>query len=322
MAPLVLLILVLGVFPKPMLDVIEPTIVASMADIGVADPPPRVTARRAVVGTPMTPLEIAAPVIEYGLLAPVLVIFGAACVGVLVEALVPRASRRTVQLFVTVASILVALAATVLNWSTGEEGTAAVDSLALDGPTYFIWTILLVFGGVSFLLFAERKLDISPFAPSAAAVPGTPAEQEAIELKAEHTEVFPLALFALSGMMLFPASNDLITMFVALEILSLPLYLLCGLARRRRLLSQEAALKYFLLGALSSAFFLYGAALVYGYTGSFTLSEIDIALRNSQRARGFCWPGWGCWGSGCCSSSARCRSTPGPRTSTPERPPR
>ena len=44
MAPLVLLILVLGVFPKPMLDVIEPTIVASMADIGVTDPPPRVTA--------------------------------------------------------------------------------------------------------------------------------------------------------------------------------------------------------------------------------------------------------------------------------------
>ena len=90
----------------------------------------------------------------------------------------------------------------------------------------------------------------SPFAPQAAAVPGTPAEREAIELKVEHTEVFPLALFALSGMMLFPASNDLITMFVALEILSLPLYLLCGLARRRRLLSQESALKYFLLGAL------------------------------------------------------------------------
>ena len=65
-------------------------------------------------------------------------------------------------------------------------------------------------------------------------------------------------MFALGGMLLFPASNDLLTMFVALEVLSLPLYLLCGLARRRRLLSQEAALKYFLLGAFSSAFFLYG----------------------------------------------------------------
>ena len=74
-------------------------------------------------------------------------------------------------------------------------------------------------------------------------------------------------------------------MFVALEILSLPLYLLCGLARRRRLLSQEAALKYFLLGALSSAFFLYGTALLYGYSGSFALSAIDDAIRNGPAPR-------------------------------------
>jgi NADH-quinone oxidoreductase subunit N len=63
-------------------------------------------------------------------------------------------------------------------------------------------------------------------------------------------------------------------LFVALEVLSLPLYLLCGLARRRRLLSQEAAVKYFLLGAFSSAFFLYGLALLYGYTGSISLDAI------------------------------------------------
>ena len=87
-------------------------------------------------------------------------------------------------------------------------------------------------------------------------------------------------------MMLFPAANDLITMFVALEVLSLPLYLLCGLARRRRLLSQEAALKYFLLGALSSAFFLYGAALLYGFSGSFLLSGIDDSIRNGVTGTG------------------------------------
>ena len=69
-------------------------------------------------------------------------------------------------------------------------------------------------------------------------------------------------------MLLFPAANDLLTMFVALEVLSLPLYLLCGLARRRRLLSQEAAVKYFLLGAFSSAFFLFGVAMLYGFSGS------------------------------------------------------
>jgi NADH-quinone oxidoreductase subunit N len=63
-------------------------------------------------------------------------------------------------------------------------------------------------------------------------------------------------------------------MFVALEVLSLPLYLMAGLARRRRLLSQEAALKYFLLGAFASAFFLYGVALLYGYAGSVDLGDI------------------------------------------------
>jgi len=56
--------------------------------------------------------------------------------------------------------------------------------------------------------------------------------------------VMGLATFALAGMMVFVAANNLLVMFVALEVLSLPLYLLCGLARRRRLLSQEAVVKY------------------------------------------------------------------------------
>ena len=81
------------------------------------------------------------------------------------------------------------------------------------------------------------------------------------------TEVYPLTSFAVAGMLLFVAANDLLTMFIALEVFSLPLYLLCALARRRRLLSQEAALKYFMLGAYASAFFLFGIALVYGFTG-------------------------------------------------------
>src|SRR5436853_1856525 len=83
--------------------------------------------------------------------------------------------------------------------------------------------------------------------------------------------------FAVAGLLLFCASNNLLVMFVALEILSLPLYLLAGLARRRRLLSQEASVKYFLLGAFASGFFLYGLALVYGATGSVRLSTIRAA---------------------------------------------
>jgi NADH-quinone oxidoreductase subunit N len=98
------------------------------------------------------------------------------------------------------------------------------------------------------------------------------------------TEVLPLTLFALAGMMTFCAANDLLTMFVALEVLSLPLYLMCGLARRRQLLSQEAAVKYFLLGAFASAFFLYGVALLYGYAGSVKLAAIASATAASPRS--------------------------------------
>ena len=71
-------------------------------------------------------------------------------------------------------------------------------------------------------------------------------------------------MLAVGGMMLFVAAGDLLTLFVGLEVLSLPLYILTGLARRRRLLSQGSGPSYFLLGAFSSAFLLFGAALLYG----------------------------------------------------------
>ena len=86
-------------------------------------------------------------------------------------------------------------------------------------------------------------------------------------------------------MLLFVAANDLLTMFVALEVFSLPLYLLCALARRRRLLSQEAALKYFLLGSYASAFFLFGVALIYGFAGGIQLGQVHAAVANPQRSQ-------------------------------------
>ena len=169
------------------------------------------------------------------------------------------------------------------------------------------------------LLFAERHLDggVTAFAGQAAALPGTEAERQASTRGLEHTEVYPLLLFAVGGMMLFPASNDLLTMFVALEVLSLPLYLLCGLARRRRLLSQEAALKYFLLGAFSSGFFLYGIALVYGYAGTTNLRRHRRGdLRQHRQPRAAARRHRADRRSACCSRSAPRRSTPGRPTST------
>jgi NADH-quinone oxidoreductase subunit N len=229
------------------------------------------------------PLDIPGPHIEYGLLMPFLLVVGAACLGVLVEAFAPRQLRHSLQLLVAFLGIILALLVTIVNWAGGNMAITALGALSMDGPTYFLWTVLLIFGGISFLIFAERRLEgnASAFTGQAAAVPGSTAEQESIAARLEHTEVYPLAMFALSGMMLFPAANDLILMFVGLEVLSLPLYILCALARRRRLLSQEAAMKYFLLGALSSAIFVYGIALIYGFSGSFDLGEIASSLQSS-----------------------------------------
>ncbi len=229
-----------------------------------------------------------APKIEYSTLSPLLIVLGLAIAGVLIEAFAPRGRRYLVQTVVSTLGLAVAFAATV--WvATGLESRAggaahgsivAEGAVAVDGPTVFIWGALLLLSIASVLLFAERHLNggVTAFAGQAAALPGTEAEREASSKGLEQTEVFPLMLFSVAGMMLFPAANDLLTMFVALEVLSLPLYLLAGLARRRRLLSQEAALKYFLLGAFSSGFLLYGIALVYGYSGSTSLAGISEAV--------------------------------------------
>ncbi len=223
---------------------------------------------------------ITAPTIEWLLLSPMLVLLGGAALGVLVEASVPRRNRYIVQAFLAVLAVVAALALTITNWMTAEPTVAAMGSITIDKPTYFFWSLLLFFGLGGIALFAERALGDgqSAFASSAATVPGSPLEREADRLHREHTEIFPLLLFALFGMLMFASANDLLTLFVALEIFSLPLYLLCGMARRRRLLSQEAALKYFLLGALSSGFLLYGIAMLYGYSGGFHLYEIADAV--------------------------------------------
>jgi NADH-quinone oxidoreductase subunit N len=97
-------------------------------------------------------------------------------------------------------------------------------------------------------------------------------------------EYYPLLLFATAGMTLIAAANDLILVFLALEILSLSLYLMTGFSFRR-LASAEASMKYFLLGAFSSAFFLYGVALAYGATGTTNLA--GIAGKLSGQVGGF-----------------------------------
>ncbi|QNG36170.1 NADH-quinone oxidoreductase subunit NuoN [Geodermatophilaceae bacterium NBWT11] len=221
---------------------------------------------------------IQAPSLSLAALSPLLFVFGAAAIGVLVEAFAPRHVRHPVQVALALVGMVGGFAATLLI--AGTETVTAGGALAVDGAGLFLQATITGLGALSILLFAERGLDParSSFVAAAAVPAGSPRDRELLTSERVQTEVYPLASFAVGGMMLFATANDLLVMFIALEVLSLPLYLMSGLARRRRLLSQEAAVKYFLLGAFASAFFLYGLALVYGATGTIRLSGIRAAV--------------------------------------------
>ena len=214
-------------------------------------------------------MSFISPTLDYTLLSPILILLGGALIGVLVEAFVSKAVRSSTQLTLTIGTLVLSLAQL---WKIRNEQSmsAAMGSVVIDGPAILFQASILIIAILSILVIA----DTDHFTALAAALPGSEEERHSIRTGNQVTEVYPLTLFAISGMMLFPVATDLITLFVALEMLSLPLYLMAGLSRRRRLASQEAALKYFLLGSFSSAFFLFGMAYLYGYSASVSLAGI------------------------------------------------
>ncbi|TDQ46645.1 NADH dehydrogenase subunit N [Actinomycetospora succinea] len=277
----------------------------------------------------MSPLTSAMPTIDYGAIAPVLIVLGGACVSVLLEALLPWRVRGRVQLGFTLLVVVAGLLAVIVRSTSGAPAvTTLAGALAVDGPALFLWGTLLALAIPSVLLLADRSVEPGgAFVADPVALGEAEEKEKAREARVAvgarsggggrsrartgggdgagrdgagrdggrgralrardtvegHTEIHPFVLFALGGMLVFCAADDLLTMFIALEVLSLPLYLLCGLARRKRLMSQESAVKYFLLGAFSSAFFLYGLALLYGYADSVKLADISQAAAGSLR---------------------------------------
>ncbi len=227
-------------------------------------------------------MSFTAPDIAWGALSPVLIVLAAGVLGVLAEAFVPDRARRPVQLTLTFGALVGSIVAVAALWSgvKSDGGHDVLDgSLLVDGPTLVLQGAIAVLTLLALLVVADRTATgEDAFAPTAASVPGSEYEQLARSKGITQTEVYPLLLLATGGMMILPATGDLLTLFVALEVLSLPLYLLTGMARRRRLLSQEAALKYFLLGAFASALLIFGVALLYGYSGSLRYAEIAVAV--------------------------------------------
>ena len=235
--------------------------------------------------------EFVATKISYGAVLPMLIVFGTALVGVLVEAFAPRTARYAAQVGVALVGLVAALVAVALG--VNHQGRTLAGAVVIDGPALFLQGTILALSVLSVLAMAERFDGVvaDAFTAQGASAPGSAQEAAAVRAGATTTEVFPLTMFAVGGMLLFPAAGDLLTMFVALEVLSLPLYILSGLASRRRLLSQEASLKYFLLGAFSSAFFLFGSALLYGYSGSMDFGVIASAIGTRSGMDGLLVPG-------------------------------
>jgi NADH-quinone oxidoreductase subunit N len=153
------------------------------------------------------------------------------------------------------AGVGVLLAAGANTWLATLGTGPASAAIAMDGFRIFTNYVFLLATGF-FLIISTRYL-----------------EEEHMRLG----ELYVLVLFATVGMMVFAGSADLMLIFIGLELMSVPVYVLTG-ANRRDVRSAEGALKYFLLGAFSSAFFLLGVALVFGATGATNLSEIAIAV--------------------------------------------
>ena len=200
---------------------------------------------------PLPPLP--APPIAWRAIAPELALASAGVVLLMVVAFWPNA-RRSLLASLTIAGLAVAAGLAAWNWDLSE--VAFGGAVSVDGITRYARVILLAVGALAALMAA---------ADGEGERTGPP-------------EVFPLLLFALTGMVLLAAASDLLVVFIALEILSLSLYIMAG--ANRRAAAQEAAMKYFLLGAFSSTFLLYGIALCYGSTRTTNLASIARATIN------------------------------------------
>jgi NADH-quinone oxidoreductase subunit N len=196
---------------------------------------------------------IATPALEFKPVLPELIVWIAAIVGLLYEAFARR-SRRTVHLAIALIGIAGALVAAIQLWDWAGSPLVLGDTVAADRFAVLATVILVIVAAFGCILYTHE---------------GAAGAEQA------RGEFYPLVLFATGGMILLAAANDLILVFLALEILSLALYVLTGLGGRR---SQEAAVKYFLLGAFSSAFFLYGVAMAYGAADTTKIVGLVSAL--------------------------------------------
>ena len=210
-------------------------------------------------------MTLTIPSIHYLALLPVLILFGASLALLIATALVRGRLGARVASAVTVLAAVAAFVVTFIQWSYLDghgPSTTVANAIVLDGFSVVATAVIA-------LSLAMAALVAHDWARRQGVTGG---------------EFHILALATAAGAVLMTQANDLVVIFLGLEILSIGLYVLVAFDRHR-LRSAEAALKYFLLGSFASAIFIYGAALVYGATGSTNLTSISYFLGSNLLLR-------------------------------------
>ena len=197
------------------------------------------------------------PAIEWSALSPVLALLGGAIVVLLAGLLRSRFARETV-----VPSLAVLAFATGIGlsfWQFNDGGSVISGALAIDDLSLALNGIFCV-AGIAAVVLAWRS---------------------AAPREASHGEFYALLLTSAGGMLVLVAAQNLVTLFLGLELLSIPLYILCA-TEMRRATSLESGLKYLVVGSVGSATLLYGLALIYGATGSTDYAGIAASIGSSD----------------------------------------
>jgi NADH-quinone oxidoreductase subunit N len=186
---------------------------------------------------------------------PLVILIAWSCILLLVDLTIPKGHKGWTAVMAAL-GLVVCLGLSIAQF--GQTTTGFNGMVIRDGFSTFL-SILFLSSGLAAIAVAYdylKRMDI------------------------ERGEYYALLLFSITGMMLMAVANDLIVVFLALELLSIPLYVLAGFARPR-VESEEASLKYFLMGAFSGSFVVFGIALVFGATGTTNLTGILSAITTS-----------------------------------------
>ncbi len=183
---------------------------------------------------------------------PLLIIAGAGLVVMLLETIFPKSQRSTAETLIFYFSIAALAAGIYFSFADLSKNFIIYNKFIRVNTLTAVLNIVLIAGMLITLLSSKNFLEQEHF---------------------NHGEYYALMFFALLGMMLMTQANDLIILFVGLELMSVCFYVLAGFLRKN-IDSNESAIKYFLLGAFITGFFLMGIAFVYGYTGSTNYTAI------------------------------------------------